>query len=319
MVSKQRKAERASRAGQRQRAQQRTREKAQEREPTALEPLSSLGFSHKLERALHHIKTLQRSMGAWMGESPHSVREEQEPYIDPQGHFIINMQRTVLRLHVAKPIPTEWSLIAGDAAHNLRSCLDHVALALNAKGYADSNQGAELPQRAIEQSEFPIFGDTDSKGQTGQGPAMFTRAVKRKLADATQEAIDVIEGVQPYTEGEKARMHPLWVIHELDRIDKHRDLLLTSSVTQGMDARHFRTRGPFMEIAIGQLGPIEDGGVVTSWVPMLGAEMDYDAKFTFGVAFGHGTGAEGIPLLEGLTGLYGYVRERVAVPLLPFL
>jgi hypothetical protein len=86
-----------------------------------------------------------------------------------------------------------------------------------------------------------------------------------------------------------------------------------------MDARHFRTRGPFMEISIGQLGPIEYGGIVTSWVPMLGAEMDYDANFTFGVAFGHGTGAEGLPLLEGLTRLYGYVRENVAVPLLPLL
>jgi len=44
----------------------------------------------------------------------------------------------------------------------------------------------------------------------------------RKVGGIAPVARTIVEGLQPYRRGQNFASHPLWVLHELSRIDKHR-------------------------------------------------------------------------------------------------
>ena len=95
----------------------------------------------------------------------------------------------------------------GDAIHNLRSALDHLAYQLVLVG----TPGME-PSRQV---EFPIAKDV----------ATYEADKPRKVKGMRQEAIEAIDVLKPYHGGTEA----FWKIHELDNIDKHRDLFKTGT------------------------------------------------------------------------------------------
>jgi hypothetical protein len=90
---------------------------------------------------------------------------------------------------------------AGDIVHNLRSALDHLAYQLVVVG-----SGKE-PSRRV---EFPIAKDV----------VTYEAEKARKVEGMRPVAIKAIDSVKPYKGGND----PLWRIHELDNIDKHRTL-----------------------------------------------------------------------------------------------
>lgn len=95
----------------------------------------------------------------------------------------------------------------GDAIHNLRSALDHLAYQLVLVG----TPGAE-PSRQV---EFPI-----AKNET-----TYEKDKLKKVKGMRPEAIRAIDALKPYHGGTEA----FWRIHELDNIDKHRDLFKTGT------------------------------------------------------------------------------------------
>jgi hypothetical protein len=106
----------------------------------------------------------------------------------------------------------DWALMIGDAVHNLRSALDHLAWQLviaNGGGHAITTQ-------------FPIHAsDTRKNPYTGQ-----IEARPCEVAGGIHpDALDIIKRVQPYNGGDEG--DKLWRIHELDVIDKHRYLILS--------------------------------------------------------------------------------------------
>jgi hypothetical protein len=98
-------------------------------------------------------------------------------------------------------LPFDAIATAGDIVHNLRSALDHLAYQLVIVG-----SGKE-PSRRV---EFPIAKDF----------ATYAAEKVRKVEGMRPLAIQAIDNVKPYKGGNE----PLWRIHELDNIDKHRTL-----------------------------------------------------------------------------------------------
>jgi hypothetical protein len=98
-------------------------------------------------------------------------------------------------------IDPKISLMAGDAIHNLRSVLDHLAWKL-----VEANG-----KKPTEATGFPIF-DTPKKYKSGAA---------RKVEGMGQIAIQKIDALHPY----KGRNNELWTLHRLDIIDKHRLIL----------------------------------------------------------------------------------------------
>lgn len=214
------------------------------------------------------------------------------------------------------PTPDGWADLVGDIVHSLRSALDHLAFALNAKGYADTHNGAAIPPERQTDSSFPIFGLVNQRGMPRDGRRAFGTSSSYRFMPAG--AVEAIKKLQPYNRGQEFRRDPLWAIHELSRIDKHRiDLVVTAAPpTQRFNA-YFTAVD---EAAFGIGGPVYDGKELSYWVVSEGAsEPDVDLDFTRGVAFGESTVLRNQPVIASLKGIRNYLRFKVAFPLGKYL
>lgn len=163
--------------------------------------LSDIGV--KLDRAKKHLGDLEAELDRFVSEKPHPL------------HVVTHNRQSakVWDMEWTRKIPSRWSAIAGDCAHNLRCVLDHIVW--------DLSGGAG---NAPDDSEFPVFRDplkyfrSGKDGKPLRGTGLWKiRGVKDDIAHAA------FEGLQPF-EGQDPTRHPLWIIHELDRLDKHRAL-----------------------------------------------------------------------------------------------
>lgn len=130
------------------------------------------------------------------------------------------------------PLPQlDFSAIVGDAIHNLRCALDHLAYALVD---ASGNKPTTHPY-------FPIFAEVPGRRR----PSLLDEA--NGLDDEIRAALDE---VQPYNR-DVPQFHQLWLLHRLDIIDKHRKLLvavigLADLSWSGGDAKLVHVnRGPY--------------------------------------------------------------------------
>jgi hypothetical protein len=170
----------------------------------------------KFGRAFHHLKKLEEAVKPWVNGERHTTRCE------------VNGKDRTYFATAEQPSRDLISPIIGDVLHNLRSGLDNLAFAL-AASYTHP-----LPDDFEESSEFPIFGDRAKSGATGAGHGKFHDASKAgvpnrgsgliKIRGWHPDAQTAVEGLQPYNRGNSFENDPLWVLHELDRIDKHRTL-----------------------------------------------------------------------------------------------
>lgn len=109
--------------------------------------------------------------------------------------------------HVEPP-PLQFAVLFGDALHNMRSALDHVARLMV---IANGGTPHDRPPRA---TMFPIC----------------LREPKRPITvnpGIGEEAQVILNSLQPYRQ-DQPQEHPLWRLNELNNIDKHRLLNVTS-------------------------------------------------------------------------------------------
>lgn len=281
------------------RTAQRTRNPLGSRLPADLRHAMPKSHWIKIDRALEHIEVLDRSIEAWLRKDPYSIREEREPY-DPDPALV----RVSLCLRLSEPFRVEWSAYIGDAVHCLRSSLDHMAFTLNAKGYAKANNGAALPPRDAKLSEFPIFGNADAQ----KGASAFANAIKTKLPYASQAAIDAIGAMQPYQYGPRFTQSLLWMVHDLDIIDKHRQIVLASTAPTNIHIDKLVIAGPQRERSIARTGPMKDGDELAYWVIAPETQYHHNMDVTFHVAFGNGTTIPGWPVQKTLRDMHTNVK-----------
>src|SRR5262249_11008625 len=107
--------------------------------------------------------------------------------------------------------PPECRLAFGDAVHQLRSSLDHIVYALIEPLTKD-------PQ-VLRKVDFPVYVEENRfKRSPGVGHL-------QRLLPA--EKFAAILAAQPYRRNPTAaRSEPLWILSELDNIDKHRTILV---------------------------------------------------------------------------------------------
>ena len=273
----------------------------------------SMSFSRKLNRASKHIEDLGHATQAWLGTDAYSLRPEPDPHTG----------RTVIRAHITEPPHPEIAAILGDAVHNLRSTLDHLILELA----VSNNRPHPVPADIEGRSEFPIFPDmVGSK----TGSAAFHERQKKsreptrasglyKLRGLHQGAIEAIEGIQPYHRGTDYVKDPLWVVHELDRIDKHRRLNLTAYALRGFSMNPLPGKTYIEHLVIethGYEGPVQHGTKVAS---IEARNAGFQLNFAREVALAEVTLPNNPFVMQTVTQLRDYVRDRVIPLLKPFL
>ena len=133
-----------------------------------------------------------------------------------------------------------------------------------------------------------------------------------RLDGIPPEVAAYIESVQPYHwEDEGFRYHVLWLVHDLDRIDKHRRLTLTTSWLglQYVTVPEVATDTVQTEFSHPGSAPIKDKDVLVSY---MGAEEGVNAHFARAVSINEGTAA-GYALGDLLTTVHGRVTHEVTV------
>jgi hypothetical protein len=159
----------------------------------------------KADWAHDHITDLDRAMELFFDTQPSPFRIEKE--IDSQT------SEYVYRFRGASPYPRDIVGHVGDALHNLRSSLDHLAWQLVLAA------GTELPGV---HTCFPIWDPAK------RGPKFLKKSVQGMSPDAKKDIADL----KPHKGGDDR----LWLLHELDRLDKHREILGIGTLHLGHSA-----------------------------------------------------------------------------------
>jgi hypothetical protein len=160
----------------------------------------------KTERARSHINALAAEVSDFSLSSPcHLVIGGND---DPEFK--------VFELKKTSPIPENIYLIAGDAVHNLRSALDHLAYDL--VRIEISKQGNKSQEKLLEHVQFPIAADSHR----------VNNAIKTNQIDKAGKMVEnAVRALRPYRGGN----YGLCALHDLDRIDKHRLIIPVIEVT----------------------------------------------------------------------------------------
>lgn len=198
----------------------------------------------KYARAVHLANELRGRIDEWSAAETLFARVHQA---DP--HTV------EFRLMVRREPPIEeWSLILGDALHNLRTAFDNVVWAL-----ATIDGASPLQPKQV---TFPITkNEQDWKGRI------------RSLESIPADLLDRLRALQPWADGVDLHESLLGLLHDFDIIDKHRGLiasslhfkrLLISGIDLGLDSISGLAEGTLTYTTLKTPVPIKDDVVLTT-------------------------------------------------------
>lgn len=236
----------------------------------------------KVERAKKHIRDLDVAVRSFCESKPYTLGTKPHP--------VAEIEHTTLYVSSIKPVPNDFALIVGDAVHNLRSSLDHLAWQL-------VEAGGGIPNK---DTCFPICHGT--KGSQQYASAIGKGEIKKMRVGAEK----ALCAVQPYI----TRDDTLWLIHEVDRIDKHRLLITVVSTMNrwGVDM----LKGQTMWFSEERFLPLVLGDeIVNIPTSTYNRQTHEDFKLGIDVAFGKPEIAEGHLVLLTLNQMADFVDKLV--------
>jgi hypothetical protein len=257
------------------------------------------GIKLKLKRAQQQIQALKTDIDAFHKHRPYGIGVQFDP----------NTRTLALIAKVWKPYDPMWGIRAGEVVHHLRSSLDHLVWEL----VFHKTKGPPPKPKA---TKFPIH--LTLEGDDGYG-----KNAGRAIAGVSSEAAALIERSQPFSTGDGVA-NPLWALHGLSNLDKHRTIALTSARMAAANLK-FRGLAPGVKCnAVLRPGPFKHDTVClslrfpgTEW-PFAGpvSKVKVEGPFSFGVAFDKGRTAEenpasDLPVVPVLRVLHRRVTEII--------
>jgi hypothetical protein len=169
--------------------------------------LSTLdGCRLKIDRACLHIKTLEDEIAGFVVPDEHRVVEHEDA---KTGGYSYGIERY--------KTPPEWGVIVGDIAHNLRSCIEHVACNIWVRNGRDSGD-----------SFFPLYVTARQYLAECQGWGL------------SSDDERLFRQFQPYQRGNAADSHPLRLLNKMSNIDKHQVVHTAALSLEQPPAKPFR-------------------------------------------------------------------------------
>lgn len=248
----------------------------------AVSPNVLIGPRLKVERANRHIDEIF-SVTTPLCKDWYTFRVEADvlpPNAKPSSF--------TLRYRPTQPIPEKIGLIIGDAVHNLRSALDHLATGIRT-GMVWKSDG-HFPMRKRREDLIAPSGD----------PIEDLAAIEAALPGSIHLLLD---NIRPKNGSNEA----LWSFHDLNNSDKHRLILPTITVAEatGLDIPAFGLRN----CGVGSDAAKPFDGI-TANTPFA---IQNDFNLSVDVKFGKGTVFENKPVIPTLTqicGLVGYTIDE---------
>ncbi len=132
----------------------------------------------------------------------------------PKGGFSKNQQKAAQEFlqHARRRqvIPPRFGVLVGEIMHHLRSILDHIVWLLSSSQYRLRHERAIM---------FPVC------RLKPKGEKEISRYEGKVKGIASAGALELIEQLQPYNAADPFN-HPLFIVNDFDRIDKHQTLVL---------------------------------------------------------------------------------------------
>lgn len=237
------------------------------------------GIRAKIHRADENIQYLEREIALFLEKN---YRFESE--------FHEESRQYRFRAFGEPVFPERFSVLIGEILYQLRSSYDHAVTQL-----VEIGPGGGKPDRL----EFPIC----------QSPQRFKEACDRgKIKGVSMAARQTIENLQPYKTDAQPEHSVLYWINELNRVDKHRLLLVVVACVQMATVFEIAT-DKSLEFA-GMTPPVppgtrpaKDGAEVfhIQFGQAFDPAVDVKGDFAFQVAFGYPGLLENRPVIEMLT------------------
>lgn len=241
--------------------------------------LTSARIKHA--RAIEHLEGLQLEFQRFYDSKPYRFTNECD-------------FKTGEKLLVYYPvdIPTSWVAVIGDIFSNLRAALDHAVYELTVW-----EQSAPL-----DKTEFPIFEDKTVFSEVKNNGQPTNRSGLYKMRGLSQKTQAVIEAMQPFNIRKQGQIPLLAILHEMNNVDKHREVHLCRRLYQGVNMRMLRditfVRYPnsppvpegltvfsSFRTLMGNVN-LEERAILSRWKPaVLTDEMDVEADIPFEIAF----------------------------------
>ncbi len=212
----------------------------------------------KIERAKTLIQEVERQISDFTNTVPYNFVIG--PHPSDGGLRVAN-------IHVGEDVPVEISLVVGDAIHNLRTALDHIACCLSASNGKTMN-GVSFP-----------FAE-DRAGYEARAP--------EKMRKLTPAAKKLINRLKPYGGGNDL----LYMLNKLDLRDKHQTLFLHSIYLGGYSGT-FSCDHP-IQINSEPFGSLDDGVHFATFPAQ--AKFVQNLQITVGVTFSDIRGIEDQPV-----------------------
>lgn len=174
------------------------------------------------------------------------------------------------------PLPPSLGPVLGDAIHNLRSTLDHLAMALAiANGANHHDRSVSFP---VCSSPDKYFGVPTRTGARPKSPPVSGAGAVSKLTAAARGAI---EALQPYNRGPYASA--LSELQYLDNVDKHRRIISSELLPGYIEHSH----GVTVEYA--ERLRLEDGAHFAT-IRYVDQPVHVELRSTIGVVIEHSNG-----------------------------
>jgi hypothetical protein len=247
----------------------------------------------KLHRAKEHAEALHSAIKTfhWLDTYDASVK------LDAQANEL------VVSMIVREQPPPEWGPLLGDFVHNLRSALDHLAIAL-----VLSNK----PTAKVKSIAFPMFAQDPFRPNA---PAADKAAWKKRVKGMSTQQVAAIKAVQPFNNPLPANLaDTLTVLNTLSNTDKHRRLIPVGGVAgetvtlvpRKMDGWQLHTTTETIPV-----GLIQDGAVVarfriTPLEPNPDVDVDIGAQVGIGITL-----EEGVPPGTDIDQVLRFLYTRV--------
>jgi hypothetical protein len=214
----------------------------------------------KVERAKRFLSDLEVARDRFIETKPYVKKSKRDPQTGHDLFYLTDIK-----------IDPDIGLIAGDAIHNLRSALDHLAYQLVISG-----GGTPTTQTC-----FPI---SDSA-------TVYNNTITKKVDGMAPTAKDKINAAKPYQGG----TDELWWLHKLDIADKHHAMLF-APVTPNRATIYIHDSRRDFAFPRGFGNPLKDGDVFYECEPGL----DEDTEFMFDVTLVKPQIIKGFPLVKML-------------------
>lgn len=246
----------------------------------------------KFQQAHQHAAAMGGHIAAFLKDEPYEVHGEEEPSGD-----------LAYKVRIKSRPPIAISLTLGDAVHNARTALEHLAWQL-----------------------VIANGGTPGKG-TGWPTTDNPKSATSRLKGASPQVLDLImNSIKPFPGGDER--FPL--LHALDVEDKHHAIVPVGAANKYMNLHH-SVKLPGMddfghEVVIGippadRQFPLSDGLKIGGVMKAARVETDIarmGTSFTFDLCFGSDSASAGEPLIPTIPDLISGV-ERAVAPLMALL